>query len=225
MIDFNEKILMLDSETTNSLDDPIVYDVGYSVFNLRGEVFEEASLANKDIITDNEYMQYAFYLDKLPLYSQEIAEGKRELLPWDKIKWRVYDVCKRNSCRIVAAHNARFDNRALNLTQRYITTSRWRYFLPYGVEWYDTLKMCRQIFKNDKLYKPWCVEHGFMTKNNLPQMTAEVVYKYITNNLDFVEKHTGLEDVKIERDIFLYCMAQDPDLDGKLWKNNDEITA
>lgn len=217
MIDETARILMLDTETTNSLDDPICYDVGYSVFNLRGEVFEEVSMANKDIITDPFYMSTAYYADKIPNYWKEIYLGQRELLTWDKIKWRVFDACKRNGCGIVAAHNARFDNKSLNLTQRFITTSRYRYFLPYGVTWYDTLKMCRAVFKKDPHYKPWCIEHGFMTKNNQPQMTAEVVYRYITGKTEFEEKHTGLEDVRIERDIFLYCMKQDPDLNGRLW--------
>lgn len=218
MLELTDRIMMIDSETTNSLDDPIVYDVGYSVFNLKGEIFTEGSLANKDIITDPFYMSTAYYAEKIPDYWREIFKGERELLTWDKIKWRIFDVCKRNNCSVVAAHNARFDNKALNLTQRYITTSRWRYFLPYGVEWWDTLKMARAVFKNDEGYKPWCFDNGFITKNNQAQMTAEVIYRYITGNLDFAEKHTGLADVRIERDIFLYCMAQDPDLDGRLWK-------
>lgn len=224
MIDENARIMMLDTETTNSLDDPICYDVGFSVFNLRGQVFEEVSMANKDIITDPFYMSTAYYADKIPDYWREIFLGQRELLTWDKIKWRVFDACKRNNCRIIAAHNARFDNRSLNLTQRFITTSRYRYFLPYGVEWYDTLKMCRAVFKNDPNYKPWCFENGYITKNNQAQMTAEVVYRYITGRHDFEEKHTGLEDVRIERDIFIYCMRQDPDLNGKLWTDKKATT-
>ena len=32
---------------------------------------------------------------------------------------------------------------------------------------------------------------------------AEVVYKYLTNDLDFVEEHTGLADVYIEYNILL----------------------
>lgn len=223
MIDPNERLMMVDTETTNSIDDPIVYDVGYSVFNLNGEVFEEASIANKDIITDPFYMRTAYYADKIPDYWREIYLGQRELMTWDAIKWRVFDSIKRHGVRIVAAHNARFDNKALNLTQRYITTSRWRFFLPYGVEWYDTLKMCRQVFKNDPDYKPWCFENGFVTpKSNQAQMTAEVVYRYITKDLNFTEAHTGLEDVRIEREIFRYCMNKMPELDGRLWKPKEE---
>jgi DNA polymerase III epsilon subunit-like protein len=208
---------MIDTETTNDIDDPIVYDVGYEVFDLFGNSYEKGSLVNKDIFLDKELMSFAYYAEKVPTYWKQIWAKEREMLSWDKIKWRIFDVCKRNNCRIISAHNARFDNRSLNLTQRYITTSRWRYFLPFGVEWWDTLKMCREIFGGDEAYKIWCFEHGFVTKTNQAQMTAEVVYKYITGNIDFVESHTALEDVEIEKDIFLYCWLQNPEIDGRLW--------
>lgn len=217
MIETTQRIMMIDTETCNSLDDPIVYDVGFQVFDLAGNIYEQASIANKDVLTDVSLMSSAYFADKIPDYWREIYLGQRELLTWDKIKWRVFDACKRNNATIVAAHNARFDNRSLNLTQRYITTSRYRYFLPYGVEWWCTLKMARAVLKQDPAYKPWCKEHGFMTKTNQAQMTAEVVYRYITNNLDFTEAHTGLEDVQIEKEIFLYCIDKMPDLDGRLW--------
>ena len=41
-----------------------------------------------------------------------------------------------------------------------------------------------------------------------PQVKAETVYRYITQDTDFVESHTGLADVRIEIAIFAYCMAK-----------------
>lgn len=221
MIDAETRIMMLDTETTNSLEDPICYDVGYRVFDLAGNVYEEASMVNADIFLDKEFMASAYYADKIPNYWRDIWEKKRELLAWRVIKARIWEAIERNGVKIVAAHNARFDYRSIHLTQRYITTSRWRYVLPWGCEWYDTLKMCREIFKSDKNYRPWCEANGFMTKNNQPQMTAEVVYRYITNDLTFEESHTGLEDVKIEMEIFLYCLSKNPEVDGRLWAKKD----
>ena len=51
-----------------------------------------------------------------------------------------------------------------------------------------------------------------------PKFTAEVIYKFITGDVDFEERHTGLEDVKIEKEIFLYCLSRKPEIDGRLWK-------
>ena len=179
--------MMIDTETTNSLDDPLAYDVGFEVFDRNGKTIETASLTNKDL-----------FLDK------------------------VFDACKRNDCQIVAAHNAMFDNRALNLTQRYITTSQHRYFLPYGITWWDTLKMAREVLGNDETYIRFCEYFGYTTTRGKPRFTAEIVYKFISGDIDFEERHTGLEDVKIEKDIFLYCLNRVPDIDGRLWKPKPE---
>lgn len=222
MIDVNERILMLDSETTNSLEDPICYDVGYRVFDLAGNVYEEASMVNADIFLDKDFMASAYYAEKIPNYWRDIWEKKRELLAWRVIKARIWEAIERNGVKIVSAHNARFDYRSLHLTQRYITTSRWRWVMPWGVTWWDTLKMCREVFKDDENYRPWCEERGYITANNQPRMTAEVVYRYITGDENFTESHTGLEDVKIEMEIFKYCLDKIPDIDGRAFPPKDK---
>lgn len=222
MIDAETRIMMLDTETTNSLEDPICYDVGYRVFDLAGNVYEEASMVNADIFLDKEFMASAYYADKIPNYWRDIWEKKRELLAWRVIKARIWEAIERNGVKIVAAHNARFDYRSIHLTQRYITTSRWRYVLPWGCEWWDTLRMCREVFKDDENYRPWCEERGYITANNQPRMTAEVVYRYITGDEDFTESHTGLEDVKIETEIFKYCLDKIPDIDGRAFPPKDK---
>ena len=217
MIEMNDRILIVDTETTNSLDDPMCYDVGFRVFDMSGKVYEEASLVNRDVFCDSKFMASAFYADKIPQYWRDIWDKKRELLTWQEIKWRVWDACLRNEVKYVVAHNAIFDYRSLHWTQRYITTSKYRWFMPWGVTWLDTLKMCREVFKADENYRPWCEAHGYMTANNQPRLTAEIVYRYITGREDFEESHTGLEDVKIEMDIFMYCLLQNPELDARLW--------
>lgn len=216
-------ILLIDTETCNSLEDPIVYDVGLSIFDEAGVVHEERSYVNKDIFLDKEMMETAFYKDKIPQYWADIWARRRKLMPWREIRNEVYNLCKDYKCEIAVAHNARFDNRSLNLTQRFITTSKYRFFLPYGVVWHDTLKMCRELFGKDKVYLNWCIQNNFMTKTHQPKMTAEVVYKYISGNLDFVEAHTGFEDTQIEKEIYLYCKEKIPDFDSRLFPPEEEL--
>lgn len=45
-------------------------------------------------------------------------------------------------------------------------------------------------------------------KRPRPQEKAEVIYRYLTGNIDFIESHTGLEDVMIEKEIFAHCNRQ-----------------
>ena len=116
--------------------------------------------------------------------------------------------CNKYNIKAIIAHNTRFDLNALNTTQRYITASKKRYFLPYGVALYDTLRMARDTFGKEKMYCNWCIKNNYVTKYGKPRFTAEIIYRYISGKDDFVESHTGLEDVFIEKEIFSACMRK-----------------
>lgn len=222
-IDKSQRILILDTETTNSLDDPLCYDVGYEVFDLDGNLYDRNSFVNGDVFCCKELMASAYFLDKMPQYWQEIQQGKRQLASWYEITKALYHTIVANDVKVVVAHNARFDYLALHTTQRYRTASKWRWVLPWGVEWWDTLKMARAIMKDDADYKEFCAKHEFLTTYGKPQFTAEVLYRFIMGNIDFQESHTGLEDVQIERKIFEYLMARMPECDGRLWPKSEEV--
>ena len=211
-----EKYIVIDTETTNSLDDPLCYDIGFAVVDSEGKVYETHSYVVADVFLDEELMESAFFIDKVPQYWEQIKTGERKLRRFKTIKNIFADVVKQYDIKIVLAHNARFDNRSLNLTQRFLTSSKWRYFFPYGIEIWDTLKMARKVL-NDENYDTFCYENNYLTKRGCKRYTAEIIYRYLTNNLDFVEEHTGLEDVLIEKEIFAYCMANSPEIDGRLW--------
>ena len=218
MINARTRIMMIDTEATNGLDCPIVYDVGYQIFSLEEGVLCERSFVNADVFCDAELMASAYFADKIPDYWQEIVSGQRTLKKWFNIKKQIAEDCKKYGVEIACAHNAAFDNRALNITQRYQTTSKYRYFLPFGVEWWDTLKMARETLKQNEDYGTFCYENDYLTARGCRRYTAEIIYRWLTGNADFEESHTGLEDVKIERQIFEYCVNKNPEIDGRLWK-------
>lgn len=217
MIENNTTIIMIDTETTNDIDCPIVYDVGYQIFSLDKGVLCERSYVNADIFFDNALMQFAYFAEKIPMYLDEIHFGKRTAKSWAGIKRQLATDCKRFDVTIACAHNALFDNRALNTTQRYITTSKYRYFLPYGIEWWDTLKMARKVLKNNENYGEFCYSHDYLTKKGQRRYTAEIIYRWLKGDENFIESHTGLEDVKIEREIFEYLIKTENEIDGRLW--------
>ena len=225
MINRDDVIMMLDTETTNDIECPIVYDVGYQLFSLAEGVLCERSFVNADVFLDKDLMASAYFAEKIPSYWEEIKEGKRTLKKWFNIKRQITEDCELFNVKYVCAHNAIFDNKALNTTQRYQTTSKFRYFLPYGLEWLDTLKMSRQVLKNNKSFGEFCYENDYITKNGQRRYTAEIIYRWLSGKHDFIESHTGLEDVKIERQIFEYCLAVNPEIDGFLWPKTEEEAA
>lgn len=212
-------VVVLDTETTNSIDDPLCYDIGYAVVDpIKNIVILQRSFVVADIFLDKDLMSYAYFIDKVPMYWEEIKSGKRELRKLSTIYRTMREDFRHFGIKEVFAHNARFDYRSTNLTQRFITCSKYRFFFPYGTKICDTLKMSRELLADDVNYCDYCRKHGFVTKNNKPQFTAEVLYRYIHKDETFIESHTALEDVLIEKDILHYCVSNAENLTMGLWE-------
>ena len=222
-------IMMLDTETCNTrtdengkldMSDVLVYDKGWEVIDKHGNVYEKKSYIAKEIFFGmSDVMTSAYYANKIPKYLEEIAKGERVVASFYEIRKDFLDTMKRYETNIVCAHNARFDYNALNTTQRYLTKSKYRYYFPYGTEVWDTLKMARSVIAKTPTYKRFCEENGYMTKNNQVKLTAEILYRYMTRNNDFIESHTGLEDVDIERQILTYCFRKHKVMKKALWND------
>lgn len=209
-IDYRRKYyLTIDTETANSLDDPLVYDIGGAIHDKAGNVYESFSFViYETFVMCADIMQTAYYAEKIPNYRAQLANGSRRMVRWLTAKLYIHDLCEKYDVTAIIAHNARFDVRAVNTTERYITSSKYRYFLPYGVPVWDTLSMAEDTICKQKTYIEWCRAHGYMRSTNRPRATAEILYRYIMNSEDFIESHTGLEDVMIEYKIFVHCCRQ-----------------
>lgn len=219
----------LDTETLNGimrgdkldLTDSLVYDLGWDITDKHGNIYDTKSYVIADTFLDmSEEMKSAYYAEKIPQYWDDIKSGKRKLVTFATARKMLLADIENYKPRAIFAHNARFDYRALNNTIRYLTKSKMRYFFPYGTEIWDTLKMSK-VITMQKTYKKFCESNDFMTNHKppRPRATAEILYRYITKNLDFVESHTGLEDVLIETQIFAHCFRQHKKMDRKLFKD------
>lgn len=210
--------LTIDTETANGLDDPMMYDIGGAIHDKRGNVEETFSFIIYDVFcADRKLFDTAYYAEKRPMYEQQIAAGSRKIVSIYTARRHIHELCKKYDVKAIIAHNARFDYKSTNGTLRYITKSKMRYFLPYGIPVWDTLKMAQDTLCKQKTYIRWCAENGYLQKNGKVRATAEILYRYITCDNDFIEDHTGLEDVLIEKEIFAKCMAQHKPMRKALW--------
>ena len=195
-----------------------VYDIGWAIVDKRGKVYKTQSFINADIFLDEkELMKSAYYSEKIPKYWEDIKSGTRQLKSFYNIRKQLLEDIAEYGVKEIYAHNMRFDYGTLQNTQRWLTKSKYRYFFPKGIEICDTLKMARQVLKDSKMYRVWCEQNGYITKNNQCRFSAEVLYRYITGNDDFIESHTGLEDVMIEKDILAYCYSRHKKMVRQLW--------
>ena len=210
--------LTIDTETANGLDDPMMYDLGGCIHDKQGNVYETFSFIIYDIFcADRALFDTAYYAEKRPMYEQQIAAGQRKIVSIYTARRHVADLCEKYNIKAIIAHNARFDYRSTNYTLRYVTKSKSRFFLPYGVPMWDTLKMAQDTICKQKTYIRFCERNGYVKQNGQPRATAEILYRYISGDNEFIEDHTGLEDVLIEKEIFAKCMAQHKKMRKNVW--------
>lgn len=209
--------LILDVETANSTDDPLVYDLGFVVADRQGNIYESESLVIADIFVDEaDLMETAYYHEKLPRYREDLKNGSRTMTTLAHAKYLIHDLMEKYDINTVCAYNASFDSRALNVTSRYVTKSKYRYFLPYGTEINCIWHMACQVICTQKNYRKFCEQNGFISASGNLQTSAEVVYRYMTKDTDFDESHTGLEDVLIETAIMKKCYDQHKKMDKSI---------
>ena len=197
-----------------------VYDIGWAVVDKRGKVYKSQSFVNADIfLQEKDLMNSAYYADKIPKYWEQIKTGQRQLKSFYNIRKAFLEDIDEFEVTQVFAHNMRFDVGTLNNTQRWLTKSQYRYFFPRDIEICDTLKMARDVIVPMKTYKQFCIENGYVNRYNRPRVTAEILYRFISRDTDFIESHTGLEDVLIEKEIMAFCYRQHKKMRRLLFEN------
>ena len=213
-------ILMIDTETANTFNDgkgldyksALVYDCGFAVIDTRGNIYETYSFVNSDIFNSPELMASAYYASKIPMYLTGLENGSRVMADTYTIRKTMLSVMEKYGITEICAHNARFDVAVLNSTIRYISKSRIRYWFPFGMEVWDSMKMARSTICKNKTY-------NYYTSNGRKSATAENLYKYISHNENFIESHTGLEDVLIESIILVKCLSYHKKMNKRLFAN------
>lgn len=193
----------------------LVYDIGYCIVDKKGNVYKTGSYIVSEIFFGEHYgkMQSSYYANKIPNYFQEIANGSRVVKTWKQISYMIRQALQEYDITTIVAHNARFDFGVLSNTKKYLQEYS---MLPY-IEWWDTLKMARSVLGKMPTYKKFCEKNNYLTKNGSLRYTAEIIYQYITQDKNFKESHTGLEDTLIEKEILTYCIKQHKKMDKLLF--------
>lgn len=221
MVDKRRKyFIVLDVETANSTEQPLVYDLGFSVCDKQGRVYEQRSYVISDIFFDEknifgntELMDTAYYAEKLPQYYAGLRNGDWKSHPLFKARKEIKELMETYNTNIVCAYNCFFDRNALTTTVRFISKSAVRWFFPYGTEFYCIWHMACQTICQQKSYLRFCLENGFYSESGNCKTSAETVWAYLTQVPEFEERHTGLEDVKIEVEIMAHCFRQHKSMD------------
>lgn len=178
--------LLLDTETTGTLDAPFIYDIAFRVVDKKGNIYAEKAYIIKDVFNNKDLMNSAYYKEKLPLYHSvlprvkaTIQQVENELKAWAGLVTYVsaynlaYDL---KACKNTFGHDLFKDNKHYCIWQNAI------------------FHICQS-----RLYREYAKENDLTTQSKkFYSSNAESVYKYLTRQESFIESHTALEDVEIE---------------------------
>lgn len=197
--------LVLDTETTNGLQSPLIYNLGIAIYDKKGNEY-----LSKDFVITNifdkelELMQTAYYKEKIVKYYEGLLQGNMERIGILQAKKYIREVMEQYNINTIYAYNSNFDVNALNNTIRYVTKSKVRYFLPYNTKVHCIWNMSCQVLCTQKRF----LKENVKNNNNNYITNAQRLFSYITNNKDFKEDHMALSDVRIEAKILFHCLKQ-----------------
>lgn len=204
-----EMFLVIDTETCNTVEQPLPYDIGFAICDRMGNIAEERSYVVAETFLDmKDTMKSAYFAEKIPQYWEDIKNGTREIKSIYKIRKEVKDLMKKYNVKKVGAYNMGFDKRALNNVMRYTTKSFCRWFFPFGTEFFCIWHLATQTLLQQKTFFKMAEKNDWFSEKGNLLTNAEVTYNYIKKMSDFKEEHKGLEDVRIEIEIMAHCFRQ-----------------
>lgn len=195
--------IVLDTETI-SLEKPFVYDLGYVIVNDNGDIIAKKSYVISQVWNNKELFATAYYADKKPLYYARLKSGYSKKVGWGHAMRYLANDIKKYGVTEIYAYNSKFDSRALNFMCAWYKVVNGL----GGIEIQDIMNFIKPITKSQDFIN-FCESNGYMTnhKTPQPQKKAETLYRYLTNNADYEEEHTGLEDSLIELEILMTALG------------------
>lgn len=205
------------------------YDVGFKVTDKSGKTYEEHSVAIMPATFENMCYKAGKALVSGLAGAHEMAhrnieeicndtQGKYiKCFDIDKFYFAFVTVIQKYNIKRIWAYNCSFDRAALN---RLFGDERFN-IINSMVEFCDIIPAILHTRLLNKEYIDFCKKNKFITEKGNIQTKAEVVYKFLTGNLNFEEEHTGLADVQIETEILLTAMKESKNVKRKpcqAWK-------
>ena len=167
-------------------------------------------------------MTSAYYSEKIPKYEEDIKNGTRKVVTFAEMRLDFIALALKYDVKVIAAYKLMFDTRALTNTIRFIEKNERLKFLPYELK--DIEMLCIWCLACENLYtqvsfRNMAINNGWITKAGNFKTSAEIGYRFLTGDVDFIEEHTGLEDVLIEIKIMAYALRQNKKRIGGVFEN------
>jgi len=218
--------LVLDTETIS--DARIVFDIAGTIIDRKGHVCEQFNYFVSEVVDAEIFPMLlkgdSFTKNKADFYLDECYEKSNiQIYSLGYIQSKIHQLIKKYNNATVVAYNAAFDCSVLNncFHNLYFDDQ----FFDDDVKVYDLMNMALATICNTNNYINFAKEHDYTTEKGNIQTNAEVVYRYLTNDIDFNEAHTALADTEIEAailtQVFRTHKKLNTEMAGPLFRNDN----
>lgn len=195
-------ICTFDTETTG-LNKPFCYNVGLVIGDTEtGEILAKREWVIEQIWHNLELFNTAYYADKRPIYVDRMRARKIAMDKWGYVMQRMSRLFKEYEVQSCYAYNSPFDVRVFDFNCDWFKTQNPLETIPvYDIRGYVHAKTAWS-----KDFQKFCDENDRFTEGGNYSTTAETVFQYFTEKIDFEEEHTALADSEIEWEILKKCV-------------------
>ncbi|NCB45698.1 hypothetical protein EOM81_01660 [bacterium] len=195
-------IIVFDTETID-LKKPFCYNLGYVVYDTdRQLILEKRDFMISQVWNNQALFATAYYTDKKALYIGKMRSRQTLLEYWGFVMGQLRRDVAKYEVAIAYAYNSTFDDRVLTFNCEWFKTQNGL----DNVKIVDLYGIAIYYIANQTDYQLWAIANNRTTATGLPSATAENVYQFLTNNLEFIEEHTALADSLIETEILIECL-------------------
>ena len=194
---FTEKIFaVIDTETKGGVHDPYcgAYHCGAIALSRK-----ETKSSIDIVVLENLDMETAHYGKYKKEYYRNLLKNPDTIICYTEAEAKKIfsEWLTANNVSCVCAHNSGFD-----FCRTFVRDC------VAGMEFFDIMFAFFDTIAQTKKYQKFCAENGYYTKKKKNcQTTAEVCYRYISGDNEFIEEHTALADCVIEAEILRACWA------------------
>ena len=194
-------IMIFDTETT-SLEKPFCYNIGYVIVNTdTNETIIERDFVCEQVWHNPMLFTTAYYADKRDIYVASMRQRKTKMDKFGYVCQQMIRDIKNFEVASAYAYNSPFDEKVFNFNCDWFKCNNPFDNVPiFDIRGYAHHFICDGIFKD------WCETYEAFSESGNYSTTAENVYRYITNDINFIEDHTALSDSKIETTILLFAL-------------------
>ena len=192
-----DKILIFDCETINT---KFIYDMGYIIA-------EKTECGLYAPILEKQYIIEQMYQNKVAWESDGYKKKRKKyisLMRGKKAKQTKFGHALRGLKADIknynvegwGAYNVSFDTNAMKFMCDYFELN-----YPFEeLNKFDIEGMANTIHATND-YQTMCANYGGITPAGFVSTNAENTYRFVSDDIEFIEEHTSLEDCKIELDI------------------------